>query len=389
MRLVFIHDGPIYYKNGKYYEYSYHGLYERYSYLAEEIVFLMRVDELPVGEKYELIPEKVQIVNIPNFKSPSLYLKNKKKAKEIIKEEVKKADILILRDSSATSIALKYAHQFNVPYIRECVGCSRDSLWNHSLLGKLLATPVSFRQMREIKKSSYVCYVTNEFLQKRYPTSGKQIGCSDVVINMPDEEILRTRLEKINNFNKDQEIILGTAAAIDVRYKGQEYVIQAISLLKKRGYRIKYCLAGGNKTNSSYLKDCACKYDVSDNIIFYGALNESEMYDFYENIDIYVQPSKTEGLPRSVIEAMSHGCPVLGSNIGGIPELIDRECLFKKDSVNGIVKAIINILNEDMSKYAKSNFEKSKNYTLDKLERKRKDFYDQFLTGCFNNNRLQ
>ena len=42
MKLLFIHDGPLYVSNdGNYYEYSFHGLYERYSYLANDITFLM------------------------------------------------------------------------------------------------------------------------------------------------------------------------------------------------------------------------------------------------------------------------------------------------------------------------------------------------------------
>lgn len=384
MRLVFIHDGPIYHKDGKYYEYSYHGLYERYSYLADEIIFLMRVNELPSEERYDLISEQVHIVSFPNFKAPSLYLKNRIKAEKIIKEEVRKANMLILRDSSAASIAVKYANQFNVPYIRECVGCSWDSLWNYSLLGKILALPAFLRQKREIKRSPYVYYVTNKFLQRRYPTSGKQIGCSDVVVNTLNEDILRERIRKINDFDKEKEISLGTAAAIDVRYKGQEYVITAIALLKEKGYKIKYYLAGGNRTKSSYLKECAQKYRVSDNVIFCGSLSKSEMASFYDNIDIYIQPSKLEGMPRSVIEAMSHGCPVLGSNVGGIPELIDQECLFQKENITQIAKAIVNIINQDMSKYAKCNFEKAKKYTSDQLDRIRKDFYDQFLAEYFN-----
>lgn len=386
MRLVFIHDGPIYHKDGRYYEYSYHGLYERYSYLADEIIFLMRVNELPSEERYDIISEQVHIVSFPNFKSPSLYLKNRIKAEKIIKEEIRKADMLILRDSSAASIAVKYANRFKIPYIRECVGCSWDSLWNFGLLGKTLALPAFLRQKHEIKRSPYVCYVTDKFLQRRYPTAGKQISCSNVVVNTLNEDVLWERLQRIKDFDKKGEISLGTAAAIDVRYKGQEYVITAIALLKKKGYKIKYYLAGGNKTKSSYLKDCAQKHGVSDNVIFCGSLNKSEMESFYDNIDIYIQPSKQEGLPRSVIEAMSHGCPVLGSNIAGIPELIDSECLFQKGNVRQIVKVIVNIINHDMSKYAKRNFEKAKKYTSDQLDRIRKNFYDQFLAEYFNKN---
>ena len=103
---------------------------------------------------------------------------------------------------------------------------------------------------KSIKESKYVYYVTNKFLQKRYPTSGKTVSCSNVVLNYFDEKYLSNR-KIINKRIKDgkEPIVLGTAAAIDVRYKGQQYVIKAISELNKEGYSFVYKLAGGFTSN--------------------------------------------------------------------------------------------------------------------------------------------
>ena len=383
MKLLFVHDGPIYYDEGKYYEYAFHGLYERYSYLADQITFLMRTAPLIKGERYDVVPDQINVISIPNFNGPSLYFKNIKDAKKIIENEVKKADIVILRDSTAASVARRYVEQYNVPYIWECVGCSWDSMWNYSMLGKALAPWFYLRQKRNIKKSSYVYYVTDRFLQKRYPSSAKQVGCSNVVIDDVDDNILQKRLQKIDKITAKTEISAGTAAAIDVRYKGQEYVIEALSLLKKKGICIKYYLAGGNKSNSHYLQECARKMNVEENVIFCGALSKAEIMEFYDEVDIYIQPSKQEGLPRAVIEAMSRGCPVIGSNIAGIPELIDPDCLFTKGDSGAIALLIEKLVNRDMSTIAKRNFYKAKEYTKEKLEKKRQGFYDEFLNEYF------
>ena len=101
---------------------------------------------------------------------------------------------------------------------------------------------------------------------------------------------------------------------------------------------------------------------------------------FYDSLDIYIQPSKLEGLPRAVIEAMSRGCPVLGSDVGGIPELLDNECLFKKGSSKAIFESLLRMINSDISKYAKKNYEKANDYLLDKIETKRNNFYEKFLS---------
>jgi len=63
-------------------------------------------------------------------------------------------------------------------------------------------------------------------------------------------------------------------------------------------------------------------------VSFEGVLSRSDVFDWLDEIDVYVQPSRTEGLPRALIEAMSRACPAIGSAVGGIPELLPRSCLF-------------------------------------------------------------
>ena len=56
-KLLFVHDGPIYYDaDGQYYEFAYHGLLERYRYLADDITFLMRVEPVTEHTKNTPIP---------------------------------------------------------------------------------------------------------------------------------------------------------------------------------------------------------------------------------------------------------------------------------------------------------------------------------------------
>jgi glycosyltransferase involved in cell wall biosynthesis len=51
---------------------------------------------------------------------------------------------------------------------------------------------------------------------------------------------------------------------------------------------------------------------------------------FWESVDIYVQPSRAEGAPMALMEALWHGKPAIGTNVSGIPEIIDR-------NVNGLL----------------------------------------------------
>ena len=82
--------------------------------------------------------------------------------------------------------------------------------------------------------------------------------------------------------------MLGTTAAIDVKYKGQENVIKAIAILKKQGItNIEYELVGNG--NSDYLKKIAIDFGVEDSIHFLGGMPHDEVFNWLDKIDIYIQ----------------------------------------------------------------------------------------------------
>jgi len=303
----------------------------------------------------------------------------------VIKKAVLEHDCLIARlPSSAGYTAVRYAKKYHKSYLIEVVGCTWDALWNHSYKGKVLALPRYFDMKKSIKDAPYVIYVTNEFLQKRYPTKGKSIGCSDVVLPNISENVLDTRLEKIEQKRDDKPIILGTTAAIDVRYKGQEYVIKAISRLNKEGHNFEYYLAGGG--DDSYLKNLAEKYDIINKVKFLGSLPHEMVFRYLDDIDIYIQPSKQEGLPRALIEAMSRGCPALGSTTGGIPELLNSDFIFHNGSVDEICKLLKMMNRNVMVKEAIRSFDKAKEYNKDLLNKKRNLFYLSFRESAVIHN---
>lgn len=387
MKLLFAHD-HIFYKYGN--DYYSNGSFPkeallRYTSVFDDVRFVSRqiqLEEKPANMSLATT-ERLKFINVPNFKSLRTY-KNKHKAKKIIAEEVRKADYVIARTSSIGSIAIRYARKYKKPYLIEVVGCARDSLWNHgSVAGKILA-PYSYIKMKKtIKSSPYVIYVTNEFLQNRYPTTGKNTNCSNVNIKIQPESVLEDRLRKILK-DKDK-IILGTIGAINIKYKGHDMVIKALSLLKDElKIDIEYRVVGGGK--QTYLKELSTKYGVADLIRFEGRLPSGEpIYDFLDNIDIYLQPSKTEGLPRAVIEAMSRGCPIIGSDAGGIPELINKDAVFNKRDYKSLANIIKNRIQDKqwMLANATRNFEESKKYDKDKIEERR----DQFLRNFKSENK--
>ena len=83
-------------------------------------------------------------------------------------------------------------------------------------------------------------------------------------------------------------------------------------------------------------------------------------------------------MPRALIEAMSRGCPSLGTNVGGIPELLDSQFIYSKSVVVELVKLLLRMDNEKMIDAAKRNFYKAKDFDAVILKNKRIDFYKIF-----------
>ena len=255
-----------------------------------------------------------------------------------------------------------------------------ESFWHYSLLGKLIAPRMEYLEIQCVKNAPYVVYVTEKYLQKRYPTNGKNIHASNVYLEKTDQDVLEKRLQKIQAYNDKKGFTLGTTAAVDVKCKGQQYVIRAISNLRKKGYFIRYELVGGGQCN--YLQSIAKKYGVEDSVYFLGQKTHDDVLRWLDSIDIYVQPSKQEGLPRALIEAMSRGCPAIGSITAGIPELLQDNMLFAKGKIKQIEDIMMHIFRKDkgfsLDNLASENFEKAKEYEYEKISKRREKIFVEY-----------
>lgn len=386
MRVLFCHDGPLRKDELNYYYGTAHNdeTFRRYFTIADKLAVVIRVNEISKAEAEaklsKITVSPFEVVQCPNISSLKGILFRRHKARKIIKDAVVKSDYVIARLPSMIGfIAIDFAKKYNKPYLVEVVACPWDAFWNHSLIGKLVAPSMYFATKRRVRDAGYVVYVTNEFLQKRYPTIGNSINCSNVALREFDDAIIEARLNKICNMNYDSKIVIGTTAAVDVLFKGQQYIIKALGKLKKQGINnFEYQLVGGG--DQAYLRSVAEKYHVIDQVKFLGPIPHSKVFEWLDTIDIYVQPSRQEGLPRALIEAMSRGLPAFGARTAGIPELLEERYIFSNTNKN--INEICNILQsfnkETMTIQAQQNYIESKKYDKYMIEERRRKFFNKF-----------
>ena len=385
MRLLFCHDGPMAVDcNGNAYPQTFtEQVLSRYYSIAKELVFFTRTRLVDPDETEakKVNMEKLTIVNSPNLSSIRGIARTRK-AKEILRDELDKSDCLIARlPSRIGALAVRIAVEMNKPYLVELVGCPWDSLRHHSWQGKMVAPFAYYGTKKKVEDAEYVVYVTSEFLQERYPTKGKWIACSDVALKESDDNTLKTRILKIKNKPIAEPIVVGTLGAVSIKYKGQQNVIKALARLKEQGLcDFEYQLVGAG--DQSFLRSVSQKFDVAEQVNFLGKLPHREVFKWLDSIDVYIQPSKTEGLPRALIEAMSRGVPCLGSHAGGIPELLEADYLFSNASGNvaEIVQLLEGLTKRTLEKQARRNFEESTKYDSAILNSKRRQFLGSFCS---------
>jgi glycosyltransferase involved in cell wall biosynthesis len=196
----------------------------------------------------------------------------------------------------------------------------------------------SIKQLKKIYsdwQNRWLYYTLARFIEKRYILSFKTIiANSQYTFDITQKyypkvkKKLQLCYKSINNdlyppkqfskFNDDKIKVLFVGG--NMERKG------IITLIKSAIYLINKCSIEfyiiGNDPKIRFYKSI-CKYlNVEQNFIFLGNVSPQKLSYYYQQSDIFVLPSHEEALGISILEAMACNTPVIGANVGGIPEII-------------------------------------------------------------------
>ena len=130
-------------------------------------------------------------------------------------------------------------------------------------------------------------------------------------------------------------------------YKYQWVVVQAISLLRKRGHNLTLSLVGGGKGPAQKLmQDAIAVLDPSGEFVEQLAfLPQQELPNHLAHADLFVFASSCENMPNTLVEAMAVGMPIACSNRGPMPEVLgDGGVYFDPKDADSITEAIEQII---------------------------------------------
>lgn len=287
----------------------------------------------------------------------------------IVHEQVEAADVIVVRLPSELGLtAAKIARKLGKPYLVEMVACPWDSLFYHgSLAARCYAPILALRTRLAARNAPIVRYVTKYFLQKRYPTNGKEFVASNVELNgeVPSNDD--------RAFSGEKPIVFGTIGSLNTKLKGIQTALDALTRLKEARPDLKFEYRVLGEGSTEQFKDAS----IAENVRFYGVLPSGKpVLDWLDGIDIYMQPSFQEGLPRAMIEALSRGCLCIASTAGGNPELLPPTRLHKPGNdkeLFGCISSVVELPLKDRKSESSANEKLSEIYHSNRLLEIRKN----------------
>lgn len=336
----------------------------------------------------EMINPNIQVEIIPANTNPKDF-KNDYVLRKILIDEILKAEAILIKPSTRRGMmAIKIAEKYRKPYMIEMTGDIHNALLQNPSRIRRMYAPILYKQIKNrIRNCEYGLYVSKYYLQKKYPIKGKTCGCSDANITKLNPEVLEERIRRINELDFDERVDLALVGFYQGTGKGVDTAIRALSRLDERFHL--NILGNGTEENRKHWIEYGEQRGVIGRIHFPQPLPSSkEVIDWLKSMDIFVLPTRSEGLSRAMLEAMSTALPCIVTDICTMPELVSKEWLHPLGDDKLLAEKIQSMVSDKtlMIKVAKQNFDRATDYEFEKLRIKRNQFLKEFKDYCINAN---
>ncbi|MEJ6013886.1 glycosyltransferase [Corynebacterium sp. H127] len=266
------------------------------------------------------------------FQIPKLVVKAVKVAKS--------SDLVVVKCPGLVgTVGAIAAKATNTPLAVHCVGDVEDSITESpdSIAGSILRKLSKLITQWTVSQADAVRYPTRSYLQEKYPAYDPkaQFWFTDAAV---------TPVTKVPN---PPEYVAGRIVAIGTQermYKGHDYLIKALAKIIK-DYPESHLVLVGKGSCRPELEALATQLGVQDSVEFIDFLEGwNAVSGLMKSAHVFAMPSITEGLPRALLEAMSVGVACVGSDAGGIPELLPDYLLVPKANAKLLAQVIGKLL---------------------------------------------
>ncbi|GAB2962778.1 hypothetical protein GCM10027280_59570 [Micromonospora polyrhachis] len=320
----------------------------------------------------------VQVWPVPYYLGPRQYLLRRARIRRSVTAAVTDADAVILRVPSPIGTLLASAlDRQGRPYAVEVIGDPYDLLAPGTIrhpLRPMLRNLTTANLRRQCHNAVAAAYVTERALQSRYPAGrmAPSFGVSDVDL---DDVSYVPYPRTADRFRAPDTLV--SVGSLEQMYKGIDTLLEALAILVRSGLSLRLVHVGAGRFRP-LLEQLAVRLGVADRVTFTGWLSPGDaIRRQFDAADLFVMPSRTEGLPRALVEAMARGLPAIGSAVGGIPELLRAEHLVAPDDPVRLADAIRRLVTDPdrMAAASTRNLARARDFSAEELTRRRAAYY--------------
>jgi glycosyltransferase involved in cell wall biosynthesis len=353
-----------------------YSLWTRLLTVFDEVLAVARVLDVPSVPPEQLRADGpgVSFWAVPYYVGPWEYLRKVRVIKNAIRKSFKEGVAVITRNGVISGVIIARLNKLGYPYAMEVVADPYDVFSPGSFKTPLrpLIRWLAPRQLRQqCARACAVAYVTSRALQCRYPCPSYSVGVSNVEI---DDAAMISTPREVSNAGPLTVITVGSLAHF---FKAPDILIDAVAACVHRGLNIRLIVVGDGKCRGELETRSKLK-GLGERVNFIGQLTAgSALREQLDKADLFILPSRQEGLPRAMVIAMARGLPCIGSTVGGIPELLPPQDLVPPNDAPSLAKKIMEMVGdrERLTRMSRRNWEKAKEYHNDVLQMRRVEFY--------------
>jgi phosphatidylinositol alpha-1,6-mannosyltransferase len=221
-----------------------------------------------------------------------------------------------------------------------------------------------------------VAYVTAGTLQARYPVRPGVFVTHYSSVDLGPEAVVATPRVHAGPQAAPRLVTVGQ---LEQLYKGTDVLLGALRRLVADGLDARLTIVGDGRFRP-FLEDLAGRLGVRERVTFAGLVPAGAgVRACLDPADLFVLPSRAEGLPRALIEAMARALPAIGTRVGGIPELLPADTLVPPDDEPALAAAIARAVATPawLDRMSRENLARAGEYRADLLAARRRAFYER------------
>lgn len=349
-------------------------------YLAEELSKLKYENYIvcrknsPIEE--EAIKRQIKTITLPYLFEWDIFSAYKLAKK--IKKIAKNNDIPILHSHTGHTASLSLLTSLFIKAIR---------IVHRRVEFNILNNPLS---RIKYENANFIIAVANKIKEKLVEQGFNEEKIIVIPSTIKVEYFMKKNINKKDFFSKfnipENSIVAGTLAAM-TEEKDPFNLIKAAEIVLKKFPEIHFLWGGEGHLEKSSI-ELVKKLNLEKNFHIIGYCKDN--ISFLKSLDIFIFPSSEEGIGSVLIEAMACGLPLIGTNAGGIPELIEdgyNGLIVPKKNPEKLAEAILKLAqNKELrEKFGKNSLTKSQNYTTEKMAKETLKVYEKAIENFKSN----